>query len=66
LQQEIAQLIVRDGISPETAHDLAQKIIDYERNMLILRKTFASDEVGSTQRYFKRSYNQFIKALRRL
>ena len=87
LQAELAQLITSDGIPLETARDLAQKIIDYERNMAYLRieliievfETQAEDEeegsvnflrgideVVNSRRYFKRSSNQLIKALRQL
>lgn len=127
LQLELSQLIQHDDIPPETARDLAQKIIEYERNMSFLKLVFEEemvaypgyeedknlgikkwqrdledrftdiyekhlkgmpwgaeniarltkqmnqivtkakkDEFARSKRYFKRSSNQLIKALRRL
>ena len=43
LQQELSQLIGRDGIDADIAHDLAQKIIDYERTMSFLRHVCEND-----------------------
>jgi len=45
LQQELAQLIELDGIAPDVASDLAQKIIDYERNLSFLRQVFINEMV---------------------
>jgi hypothetical protein len=127
LQQELTLLIQLDGIATDTARDIAQKIIDYERNLAFLREIFEyemtvfqgvekskdlgiqkwqdeldnmladihakhlggmpwelknmqrlttqlnkiisktkKDELVKSRRYFKRSSNQLIKALRRL
>lgn len=127
LQRELTQLIERDGIERDTARDLAQKIIDYERNLAFLRHAFEDEmivgegvekdhdhgigkwqkdfrnrfvdihtkflkgmpweignvvrlatqmnqiiattkrnEMARSRRYFKRSSNQLIKAVRRL
>jgi len=45
LQQELAQLIELDGIAADVASDLAQKIIDYERNLSFLRQVFIDEMV---------------------
>lgn len=43
LQQELSQLIQRDGIAIDIAHDLAQKIIDYERTLSFLSHVCEND-----------------------
>ena len=48
LQQELTLLIQHDGIDADTSGDLAQKIIDYERNMSFLRHVF-EDYMGVDQ-----------------
>lgn len=45
LQQELTLLIQLDGIATDTARDLAQKIIDYERNLSFLREMFEYDMI---------------------
>jgi hypothetical protein len=65
--EELAELIMRDGVEQLTAYDLAEMIVEYERNLLFLREIIIDNkDVKISQRYFKRSSNQLIKALRRL
>ena len=45
LQQKLAQLIQRDDIAPDIARNIAQKIIDYERNLSFLREAFEEDMI---------------------
>lgn len=43
VQQQLVELIVSDGFDHEIAHSLAEKIIDYERNLLYLQKIYHED-----------------------
>lgn len=45
LQQELSQLIEQDGFTVDSARELAQKIIDYERNLAFLRHAFEDDMI---------------------
>jgi hypothetical protein len=49
LQNELAQLIEHDGITTEVAQNLAQKIIDYERNLQFLREVFRNEIIDSQE-----------------
>lgn len=45
LRQDLADIIQHDGIDADTAHELAQKVIDYERNLVFLRHVFVNDMI---------------------
>jgi hypothetical protein len=49
LQNELAQLIELDGIATDVAQDLAQKIIDYERNLQFLREVFRNEMIDAQE-----------------
>ena len=43
--QEVAELICEDGLDAHTAHELASRIVDYERNLAHERSTFAQNPI---------------------
>ena len=43
VQQQLVQLIMTDGFDHDVAHNLAGKIIEYERNILYLQKIYHED-----------------------
>jgi len=67
LQQELAQLIELDGIAADVASDLAQKIIDYERNLSFLRQVFIHEMVvelgvGEKKNIDARSWQEHLES----
>ncbi|MFC1831754.1 hypothetical protein ACFL0S_07005 [Thermodesulfobacteriota bacterium] len=55
VQQELVQLIMSDGFDHDVAHDLAEKIIDYERNIsylndIIKLKPISTSDPSPTKR----------------
>ena len=49
LQNELTQLIEHDGIASDVARDLAQKIIDYERNLQFLREVLRNEMIDAQE-----------------
>ncbi len=47
----LADLLLEDGIDPTKAHELAKKILDYERNVDYQRKRFLDVEEGRGLQY---------------
>ena len=45
VQQQLVQLIMSDGFDHDVAHNLAGKIIEYERNILYLQEIYHKDIV---------------------
>lgn len=46
MQKELAQLIHAEGIAEDAAFELAQRVIDFERNLSFLRHVFEDDMMG--------------------
>jgi hypothetical protein len=65
---EISNLIMQDNIDRHSAINIAEKILDYERNLAHQRRMFVVQSENATRvpdcRYLRRAGNQLIKALK--